>query len=194
MDNLWSFLLSFPMMSPIRPRGIPMKNLSSVLLFIFSASALSAQSYEQWGEAGDWKILVNVDEGNGCLAQKTFEDGTLVQMGAEPLRAGGFFAAYNAAWVNIEDGAEGTVNFDFGDARFAGDAMGKFMEDTPGGYAFFDNPAFLDEFVKRKNVVISGDGGNEVTIDLSGTTKAVAALRACQKEQPDIDSEEPASD
>lgn len=166
-----------------------MKNLSAVLLLLFSAPAVCAQNYEPWGEAGDWKILINKDEGNGCLAQKAFDDGTVVQLGAVPLRAGGFFAAHNAAWADIKEGAAGTVKFDFGDARFAGDAVGQFLDGVPGGYAFFDNPSFLDEFVKRQNVVISGDAGTKVTIDLSGTTKAVAALRACQKEQPEPDAE-----
>ncbi len=147
--------------------------------------SVSASDLETWGEIGVWEILVDAAVGNGCLAQRIFEDGTLVQIGAEPARNGGFFAAYNAEWSDIKDGAIGIVNIDFGDARFAGDVVGKINQNLPGGYAFFDNPSFVTEFGERQSVMISGETGRLIEIDLTGSKRAIEAVLDCQKEQPE---------
>ncbi|TLP56903.1 hypothetical protein FEE96_20820 [Parasedimentitalea maritima] len=159
-----------------------------VVLCSFGVPA-SASNVEHWEEVGAWEILVDASVGNGCLAQRVFEDGTLVQIGAEPVRNGGFFAAYNAEWSDIEIGATGIVNMDFGDARFAGEVVGKVNQDLPGGYAFFDNPNFVTEFGQRQSVKISGESGRLIEIDLTGSKRAIEAVLDCQKEQP-----EPVSD
>jgi hypothetical protein len=56
-------------------------------------------------------------------------------------------------------------------------------EGSLGGYAFFDNPEFVTEFAKRQSVIITGSKGPTEEIDLSGSSKAIAAVRACQAEQ-----------
>ena len=137
----------------------------------------------KWGASGDWAILINPDAGNGCYMEKTFEDGTLVQVGILPDRNGGFFAAYNAGWSDIEDGDSGTVRFDFGDALFGGEVVGVLRGDLRGGYAFFNNPAFVEEFGKRNNVKISWGGATE--INLKGTRRAIGAVLKCDSEQPE---------
>lgn len=138
---------------------------------------------------GDWNILVDETTGDSCFAQKDFEDGTRVQIGFDILRNGGFFAAYNSDWTQIEEGGAGTAKFEFGDARFAGDATGRMNDDLPGGYAFFDNPDFVDEFAKRNSVKFSGESGVWFEISLSGTGQAIAAVRNCQKDQSSVVSE-----
>ncbi len=152
--------------------------------FVLSGSFAFAAGMEQWGESGDWKILIDPEKGNGCLAWKPFENDMTVEIGAAPKQGGGFFAAYNPAWVQIEDGATGIVKFDFGDAKFEGEAVGVFKNGVPGGYAYFDNPAFVGEFGKRQSVTIIGESGAEVELDLSGSAKAIEAVLACQAEQP----------
>ena len=144
-----------------------------------------AAGMERWGEAGDWTILIDPEKGNGCLAWRAFEDDMTVEIGAAPNQAGGFFAAYNPAWVQVEDGATGIVRFDFGDAQFEGEAVGVYKNGVPGGYAFFDNPAFVTEFGKRQSVTIIGESGTEVELDLSGSAKAIEAVLECQAEQPE---------
>ena len=167
---------------------VVIRNCFAALVFLAGTGA-SAQGVEPWGEAGGWDILVDRSTGNGCLAEKTFEDGTLVQIGTVPASEGGFFAAYNAEWTSIESGAIGVVNFDFGDARFAGEVVGKIYNDLPGGYAYFDNPNFVSEFAKRRTVKVSGESDRVIEVSLTGTTKAIEAVFACQDEQP-----EPSSD
>ena len=100
-------------------------------------AALAQDGFTSWGNSGDWDIMVDPEVGYGCFMQKSFDDGTVVQVGAVPDRQGGFFAALNAAWTEITDGQEGVLTFDFGDAKFAGDALGVIRNGVPGGYAFF---------------------------------------------------------
>ncbi|MEX0283718.1 MAG: hypothetical protein AB3N23_03820 [Paracoccaceae bacterium] len=164
-----------------------MKCKAIVLFLVFAWSPANAQSVVKWGEEGDWKIFVNPDIGNGCYAEKQFPDGVLVQIGAEPLRAGGFFAAYHADWTDIEQGASGTLFFDFGSEKFAGDGEGRMLGELRGGHAFFDNPNFVTEFAGRNSVKISGDSNREFEIDLGGTSRAIKAVQSCQSEQPKPD-------
>jgi len=139
--------------------------------------------HEKWGEAGDWEILIDPDVGNGCYMERTMEDGTLVQVGYVPDRNGGFFAAYNAAWTGLEDGAEGTVRFDFETSLFEGGYVSSVKSGMSGGYAYFNNPEFIKEFGKRNEVSITGEKGNTFAFKLTGTMKAINAMRNCDAEQ-----------
>jgi len=160
-----------------------------IVVGIMAAASASAEGLEDWGTSGQWKILVDPSSGNGCLAERSFDDGTRVQIGAVPARDGGFFAAYNPSWTDIEDGEDGTVKFDFGDAMFAGDVKGRIDRDEPGGYAFFDNPNFVSEFGKRNTVKVSGDRGRLVEINLAGSKKAIDAVLDCQSKQPEAQTD-----
>ncbi len=155
---------------------------SAILL---SSSLACAAGLEPWGEAGEWSILIDAENGDGCLANRHFESGLIVEIGMDPALGGAFFAAYNPEWTSIVDGAIGEVNFDFGDDQFAGEVVGVHRNGVPGGYAFFDNPEFATEFVKRTEVTIWGEREEKFLVDLSGSSKAVAAVLSCQAEQPE---------
>lgn len=140
-------------------------------------------AHTKWDDSGNWAIMIDPSVGNGCYMEHTLDDGTLVQVGIVPDRNGGFFAAYNAAWTNIEDGTAGTVEFDFGKSLFGGEYVGVVKADLRGGYAFFNNPEFIKEFGKRNEVSIKGDKGNALNFKLTGTLKAINAVRNCDAEQ-----------
>lgn len=153
-------------------------------LWIFAAlllpTAALAQNHPEFDTFGDWTVRTNPANGNGCYMEKTFDSGTLVQIGVVPDQNGAFFAAYNAAFDGVEEGAEGTVLFDFGDSRFQGAAKGAFHNDVPGGYAFFDNPEFAKEFGKRTSVLVQGGAGRSEEIDLTGSMKGLRSIQACR--------------
>ncbi|MDV7144914.1 hypothetical protein R3X27_19715 [Tropicimonas sp. TH_r6] len=159
---------------------------SAILL---SSSLAFAAGMEPWDEEGDWTILIDAENGNGCLANRQYDTGLIVEIGMDPMLGGAFFAAYNPEWTSIEDGAIGVVNFDFGDDQFAGEVVGIHRNGVPGGYAFFDNPEFATEFVKRTEVTVWGESEQKFLVDLSGSSKAVEAVKACQAEQPEPTAE-----
>lgn len=132
---------------------------------------------------GTWTIMVRNGDANTCYATRKTKDGSAVQIGVEPDLQGGYFAIYNGEWTHIKDGDTGTVEFNFGTSRFGGDAVGKIENGVPGGYAFFDNPAFVKEFANRQTVSVIGTNGAVFKMDLTGTKNAVAGVRACQDAQ-----------
>jgi len=161
------------------------RHATAITVFTVTAgTAAIAEDLVSWGGSGGWAILIDKVVGNGCLMEKHFEDGTHVQIGAVPNRDGGFFAAYNPAWTDIEDGAVGTVKFDFPDIVFSGEVVSVAKDGLYGGYAFFDNPNVPMEFAARNSMTIIGTRGRTIEITLEGTAKAIQAVEACQAEQP----------
>ena len=152
-------------------------------LAIATGPAANAEELETWGQSKEWAILIDPAAGNGCLMEKQFDDGTLVQFGFAPDRNGGFFAAYNPDWTDIEDGATGTVKFEFPKIRFIGDAVGVARDGRFGGYAFFDNPNVTQEFARNNDMTVVGELGRKIEVNLKGTLNAIKAVKACQAEQ-----------
>lgn len=161
-----------------------LKNFLSLPFLVFATSALAQPV--TWGTAGGWDILIDTDGRHACYATRTLEDGSAVFIGFDPGGKGGYFSIYNPGWTHIEEGQEGLVEFDFGRAKFAGEAVGTFRDGVPGGYAFFNNPAFADAFARYETVQITGSKGASFSMALSGTHKAVTAVRQCQTAQPPV--------
>ena len=152
-------------------------------LAALAGPVVAGGDFVKWGESGTWEILVDPATGNGCLMQKRFKDGTLVQYGTLPERDGGFFALYNSDWTDIPDGATGKVTFEFPEIRFVGEALGIARDGRFGGYAFFDNPNVTREFARNNDMTITGELGRVVEVNLKDTMKGVRAVKACQEEQ-----------
>ena len=159
----------------------------AVIAFIAIAAGttVNAQELVTWRTSGDWAILIDPGTGNGCLMEKQFDDGTLVQFGYVPNRNGGFFAAFNPDWTDIEDDATGTVKFEFPNIRFTGDVVGVAKDGRFGGYAFFDNPNVTKEFARNNDMTVIGELGRKIEVNLKGTSNAIKAVKACQAGQPD---------
>lgn len=139
--------------------------------------------HQEWGQSGAWKILIDTSGGGGCYMENVLEDQTLVQFGIAPDRNGGFFAAYNANWTHLDDGHVGRLLFDFGPSLFGGEYIGTRQHGLPGGYAFFNNPEFVKEFGKRNEVSVTDETGGTLDFKLTGTMKAINAVRNCDAEQ-----------
>lgn len=157
----------------------------AILICALSAAPAAFAEDTLWQEAGQWVVRVNADKEMRCYASRTVDGGSEVQIGTEPALNGGFFAIYNPAWTHIDESTTAQVEFDFGVSKFRGSAEGRILNGIPGGYAFFNNPAFVQEFARRQTVTITGDGGAEFELDLTGTSLAVRAVLACQDAQPD---------
>ncbi|MDW4551445.1 hypothetical protein R5H32_19020 [Defluviimonas sp. D31] len=161
-----------------------MTSLRYCLPALFCATAaLAANGLTNWGESGQWSVLVDPDSGNGCLIQKDFSDGLRIRFGNLPLLSGGFFAALSRDWSDLEAGTTGTVRFLTGEAKFAGEA--EFLEEDGwyGGSAFFNNPNFVTEMAKRRSITVIGPSGGTFEVDLAGSSKAIDLMQECQEAQ-----------
>ena len=170
--NFLRRMASFNTISPVLAMSV----------FAFAATA-HAETIQDWGEAGRWKIRIDSESGNGCFMETSVEDGTIVRFGEVPNRSGGFFAIYNSEWTDIVVGEEASVMLEFDAKQFSGNAIGDARDGVPGGYAFFNNPNVRGEFSRSRTMIIHGDKGHTASVDLSGTSKAVQAVEACQKQQ-----------
>jgi len=162
-----------------------MVRISCIFTLVIAASVAGATAdFKAWGQSGDWSVLVDADTGNGCLIQKDFEDGIRVRFGYLPDRAGGYFAALSREWTHIEAQTTGIVKFLTDEAKFAGEVE-MFEEDGWfGGLAFFNNPALTEELAKRRSITVIGPQGGTFDVDLTGTARAIAAMKECQSAQP----------
>lgn len=156
-----------------------------VLAFICLFTPASVFSEEVWQDLGTWTIHIRTDDATRCFASRFMENGTEVEIGTEPTLDGGFFAIYNPEWTQIEDGQDGFVEFHFGTSRYGGEAVGRYKDGIPGGYVFFNNPEFVQDFARRQTVKISGRGGATFEMDLTGTSRAIRGVLECQDAQPD---------
>ena len=138
-----------------------------------------------WQSIDGWDIHIDTSENNACFAQRLLDDGTTVYFGFDASLSGGFFAIHNPAWTNVEQGQTGEVTFDFGNEIFAGQAVGTLRDGIPGGHAYFNNPAFAEAIARYVTVTITGARGATFSLSLTGTYKAVEAVRACQSAQPE---------
>ncbi|AXI47121.1 hypothetical protein C1J03_14515 [Sulfitobacter sp. SK012] len=167
-----------------------MRFLTLVLAMATSVASASGTDTKVFETFGEWTIMIRSGDPVACYATRMGEDGSEVQIGVEPDLQGGYFAVYNSAWTHIKEGDVGSVEFNFGTSRFGGEAVGKTENDIPGGYAFFDNPAFVEEFANRQTVKVIGTSGAVFEMDLTGTKKAVTGVLACQDAQPKTDTNE----
>ncbi|MEM9393289.1 MAG: hypothetical protein AAGA38_05500 [Pseudomonadota bacterium] len=159
--------------------------MKRLLTCLYLALATAPSAAEEWGSTGLWKILLRDGPVNTCYAMRQLPDESIVEIGFARERGRGYFAIYNAAWTHLEDGRKGVVEFDFGNARFAGETVGRIENGFPGGYAAFNNPAFVDAFARGRSVKIIGTEGAEFELDLTGTHRAIAEIRTCAAAQGD---------
>ena len=138
---------------------------------------------ENWGTSGDWEVLVDKSKSNGCLMQKTYLDGTLVRLGQLPAENGSYFAALNRDWTHIDATMKDEFYFDFGDELFSGEVVGIVEGAWHGGYAFFNNPEFIEYIGAKTEVTIEGSRRVPLKLNLKGSQRALAELMRCQSEQ-----------
>ena len=165
-----------------------LKQVVCIPLLVIGTNALAQP--ETWGNAGGWDILIESGTRKACYATRTLDDGSTVFIGFDSGTTGGYFAVYNPDWTHIEEDQQGLVEFDFVKEKFAGEAVGKFRDGVPGGYAYFNNPAFADAFARYETVKITGSKGATFSMALTGTHKAVTAVQTCQAAQPASKSSE----
>lgn len=159
------------------------KKLIPLSVAALASVATIAHAEEDWGTVGDWAIKVEPEAGNGCLMEKYYDNGVLLQFGLLPLRDGGFFAAYSEAWDFIEAGNTAPVAFKFDGIEFNGEVEGYIVEPWFGGFVFTNNPELVYDFAKKREMTVTAGENPPLTMDLDGTLAGVEELIRCQLSQ-----------
>lgn len=156
--------------------------ISTLIVVPLLAGHASAEEFKKWGDAGDWQIFVDASVGNGCLIEKTFEDGSRIRMGHLPKKKGAYLSVVNKSWTHIEGDDTVTVHFDLDGVVFGGDVEYIIDGDWRGGYAYFNNPALVDKLSAKNTMKIIGPSNKPVSYSLKGTSAALSALQKCRAE------------
>ncbi len=150
---------------------------------VATAPAVQAEELVEWKTVGEWQVVIDKTTGNGCMMQKVYENGFLLQFGLLPQREEAYFAAYREDWTDIEYGKKVEMEFAFDDNAYEGPVTGYVAKPWHGGYAEVNNPEMMYDFAKKYNLKVTGHQGREFELSLDGTLKGVEELIACQKAQ-----------
>jgi len=119
---------------------------------------------------------------NGCLIQSEFEDGSVVRIGFDRNEGNGYVTAFNGAWGDIEEGEWYPVIFSLDGQDDETEARGLYLNDVPGTVIPFDSTDFLFDLAQNQTMTLYAEGGEVMSIDLTGSYKALEAAMECQKE------------
>ncbi|KAE9631684.1 hypothetical protein FEE96_21030 [Parasedimentitalea maritima] len=156
----------------------------TVALFIGAVSTAPAlaQSLEHWGSSDYWDVMIDPSLGDGCLIQSEFNDGSVVRIGFDRVQGGGYVTAFNMAWGDIQENEWYPVQFALDGQDYDAEARGMYLNDVPGADIPFDNPDFLFDIAAKYTMTLYTEGGEVMSIDLTGSSKALEAAIECQEE------------
>lgn len=159
------------------------KLVASIILSTALVTPALAVDLVQWGEAGAWTIMTDPNHDNGCLAQATLSDGSMVRMGFQDKGKKGFFASFNPAWKEFKLDKKYPVTYMLDDASFDAEARGVEAAGMPGAQVHSEDVNFLVDLAKKRTMTFMADGAEIVKIDLAGSDEAMKQVLACQAEQ-----------
>lgn len=157
--------------------------VTAIAALIALTAPLQAKDSPEWKKVGDWQIVIDKSTGNGCIMQKYFDDGTMLQFGMLPKRDAAFFAAYREDWKDIQGGKKVQINYEFDGIPHKGQASGYISKPWYGGFVEVKDAEVMTQFAQKHMVKVTGHHGREFELSLDGTKKGVEALQECQNAQ-----------
>ena len=134
--------------------------------------------FEKWGEESGWTIYVDKSR-DACLIERVDENSNVVQMGLTKDKDFGYVGVFTQADVDFKDNK---VHLLLDDKAYYGDATAapkNLAQGYKGGYLLANNPAFVDDIMKRYNVTVMPEDDNAFVVSLDGTLKAIEKAREC---------------
>lgn len=161
-----------------------MKKLAAAVLAMSLATGpVTAQQLIDKGFIHGWNLMVDPSFGNGCLIQTVYQDLSVVRLGYDAKNNRGYFAVFNKAWGQIEQGKQYNIRFDLDGQSFDGVAIGMKPSKVPGAVVFFTDRNFVHAIAQKQGMIVYGQTGQQVmAIDLTGSAKALDYVRQCQDE------------
>ncbi|PWK75670.1 hypothetical protein C8K44_103238 [Aminobacter sp. AP02] len=148
------------------------------------AAPASAQDLKKFGTEAGWDIFIKPDMGPGCVISKKLNSEAQFQMGIDATaEKRGYMALYTKADANVSAGDSLEVIFDVDGEKFSGAATGQQIDGMKGAFVWVNNPEFIYDLAKKKNLTISPAGRQPIVLPLTGTDAAFKSLRACQEAQ-----------
>lgn len=134
--------------------------------------------FEKWGEESGWNIFVDKSR-NACLIERIDENKNVVQMGLTADKDFGYVGVFTQADIDFKDQK---VHLRLDDKAYVGEATAapaNLARGYKGGYILANNPNFVDDIMKRYNMIVMPEDANAFEVSLDGTMKAIEAAREC---------------
>ncbi len=147
--------------------------------------AAMAQDAIFWKSVGQWEVSIDPTIGNGCYALASWTGGTVVRIGLNPQADNFYLLIGNDAWSSLEaeKGYELTIRFD---RRAPWDVAARGLQFNPGETVYLHAQStkfdFIEEFMRSNRMKISYDGKEIDTLKLTGSSRAMKEVMACQEE------------
>ncbi|MEM6566293.1 MAG: hypothetical protein AAF665_17695 [Pseudomonadota bacterium] len=137
--------------------------------------------FTKWGEESGWNIFVDQSR-ETCLIERVDEQQNVVQMGLTPDKEFGYLGVFTKNDVEFENDK---VHLLLDEEAYVGDAVAapaNLAEGYKGGYILANNPDFVDDVMKRYNMIVMPETSFAFEVSLDGTMKAIEKARECNTE------------
>ena len=150
-----------------------------------AASPVAAQEAVFWKSVGNWDVSIDTTISNGCYAIATWNGGTVLRIGLNPLEENFYLLVGNEKWASLESGQEYDISIKFG-AKAAWDVAARGLQFSPEDVVYLHAEStkfeFIEEFMRQSSMKISYQNKEIDTLKLTGSSRAFKEVMACQQE------------
>lgn len=158
--------------------------LSPALAQDGQALPLATDTFAPFGPFGGWNVFVNETRGT-CFAERVAETSVL-QMGLTEPAIFAYLGIFTQAPTAAESGRVEPVELMIGDRRFVGEvteAAGNIPGGFSGGYIVSRDLGLIEALAAAQTMTATVGTRPPLDIDLTGTSDAIDAVRACNAAQ-----------
>ncbi|TMV10297.1 hypothetical protein FGK63_04325 [Ruegeria sediminis] len=167
--------------------------ITATLATAFAASAALASddvlpsaddAFTKWGEESGWTIYVDGTRGS-CLIERMDDNANVVQMGLTPNAEFGYLGVFTKADIGLK-GEKEEIVLSLDGNLYSAEAHKKskhLAEGYTGGYILANNPNFVNDVMKKHEMIVFPEKEFAFIVNLEGTNNAIEAARKCNTEQ-----------
>lgn len=145
---------------------------------------VAAQDAEFWKNVGSWEISIDTTIGNGCYALTSWDGGTVLRIGLNPVEDNFYLLIGNDGWTSLAAAGvfDIAIRFDNGTA-WEVSARGLQISSGKTVYLHAESSefGFIDEFKRARLMKISYAGNELDRLELKGSSRAFREVVACQE-------------
>lgn len=155
---------------------------SLALLLAGLATPAHAQGEpEPYAAPGPWTVAVDPTMGNGCFAHRIWQGGTGLRLGFMPAKGASHLILGNDGW-DVSPGQAYDLVLAADGARFRFSARGVDLSSDAALAAGPLTEPFLGALARANRLDVVLDGQRVADLSLAGSARAIALMRACQRE------------
>lgn len=130
--------------------------------------------------AGNWEIYKDPNNGDACLAQARYGDGTLLRFGYRDGGTEGFVANFSPAWRTLSADGSRPVSFTVDGKAFEGETVVAQSGALPGVEVNVPALDVLKEVAAGNEISFVADGQAVTRVGLAGGVNALNVITHCQ--------------